>query len=99
LLQGGAELRGVVAGSDRDGGRGEEMAGRIADDGQFRPGAAGQLRAGPLEEVLGGVAALQASGVDSGLGPLADQAALLGARGGLEEEADDFPFFSSRPAA
>jgi hypothetical protein len=57
------------------------------------------LAAGPLEEVLRGVAALQAGGVNGRLGLGADQAALLGARGGLEEEEDDLPFFSSRLAA
>jgi len=55
--------------------------------------------AGPCEEVAGGVTALQASSIDSGLRLVADQAALLGARGGLEEEQDDLPFFSSRLAA
>ncbi len=99
LPHGRAELRGVVAGADGDGGGGEEMAGRIADDSQLRPGPARQLPAGPLEEVLGSVPALQAGGIYGGLGPLANQAAVLGARGGLEEEADDLPFFSSRPAA
>jgi hypothetical protein len=55
--------------------------------------------AGALEEVVGGVAAFQAGGIDGGLGLGPDQAALLGARGGLEEERDDLPFFSSRLAA
>jgi hypothetical protein len=57
------------------------------------------LAAGPLEEVLGGVTALQAGGIDGGLRLVTDQAALLGARGGLEEEQDEVPFFKSRCSA
>jgi len=57
------------------------------------------LAAGALEEVLRGVAAPQAGGADGRLGPLADQAALSGARGGPEEEADGLPFLSSRGSA
>jgi hypothetical protein len=45
------------------------------------------------------VAALQAGGIDGGLRLLADQAAARGARGGLEEEQDELPFFSSRCSA
>lgn len=75
------------------------MALGVADDGELGPQPGAVFTAGALKEVLGGVAALQAGGVDGGLRLRADQAALLGARGGLEEEADDLPFFSSRPAA
>jgi hypothetical protein len=71
----------------------------VADDSQLGPKPGAVLAAGALKEVLGGVAALQPGGVDGRLGLLTDQAALLGARGGPEEEADDLPFFSSRRAA
>jgi len=99
LSQRGAELRGIVAGADGDGGRGEEVAGGVAGDRELDPGLGAEPAAGALEEVARGVPALQAGGVDGGLGLRADQAALLGARGGLEEEQDELPFFSSRPAA
>ena len=75
------------------------MAWRVADDGELGPQPGAVLAAGALEEVLRGVAALQASGVDSRLGLSANQAALLGARGGLGKEQDELPFFKSRWAA
>ena len=82
-----------------DGGRGEDVAARVASDGPLRPQPGAVLAPGPLEEVRGAVAAPQASGIDGRRGLVADQAAVLGARGGLEEEQDELPFFSSRPAA
>jgi hypothetical protein len=75
------------------------VAGGVADHRELGPRAGAGLFAGPLEEVTGGVVTLQAGGVDGRLGLLVDQAALRGARGGLEEEADDLPFFRSRWAA
>jgi hypothetical protein len=94
-----SQLRGVVGRAGGDGGPGEEVAGGVAGDRQLDP-AVGALRtAGAPKEVAGGVPALQAGGVDGGGRLVADQAALLGADGGLQEEADELPFFSSRPAA
>ena len=55
--------------------------------------------AGTDKEVAGGVMALQTRGVDGGFRLLPDQAARLSARGGLEEEQAEAPFFKSRPAA
>ena len=43
--------------------------------------------------------ALQARGVHGCLGLLLDQAAVLGAHDGRDEENKGFPFFSSRPMA
>jgi hypothetical protein len=99
LLHRGTELRGIVARAEGDGGGGEEVAAGVAGDGQLRPGEGGLLAAGPREEVVGSVAAFEAGGIDGRLGLLTDQAALLGARGGLEEERNGLPFFSSRRAA
>jgi hypothetical protein len=99
LGQGGAELRGVVGRAVPDGGRGEEVAPGVADDGELGPQPGAVLAAGALEEVARGVAALQAGGIDGGRRLVADQAALLGAHGGLEEEEDEPPFLSSRRAA
>jgi len=93
------ELRAVVARADRDGGGGEEVAGGVTGDRQLGPERGGLLFPGPREEVMGGVAALQAGGIDGRLGLGADQAARLGARGGLPEEGDDLPFFRSLLAA
>ena len=84
-------------GADRGGD--EEVTGGVADNREFGPRAGAVLLAGPPKEVVGGVTALQAGGINGGLGALADQAALLGADGGLEEEQDELPFFDSRPAA
>jgi hypothetical protein len=75
------------------------VAGGVAGDSELYPGLGAEPLAGPLEEVARGVVALQAGGIDGGLGLLLDQAALLGADGGLEEEQDELPFFRSRPAA
>lgn len=99
LLQGGAELRRVITGTEADGGRGEEVTLGVADGGEFGPDGGALLAAGTLEEVTRGVVALQAGGIDGGLRLVADQAALPCARGGLEEEQDELPFFNSRPAA
>jgi hypothetical protein len=96
LGHGRAELGGVIGRAEADGGCGEEVALGVADGGELGPGRGAVLAAGALEEVAGGVAALQAGGVDGRRGLLADQAALLGARGGLEEEQDELPFFTSR---
>jgi hypothetical protein len=75
------------------------VAVRITDRGKLGPQTGSVLAASTLEEIAGGLPALQAGGIDGGLGLVADQAALLGARGGLEEEQDNLPFFNSRPAA
>jgi len=99
LLQDRAELGGVVTRADREGGPGEEVAAGVAGDGELDPRLGALGRAGPDEEVAGGMAALQAGGIDGGLGLLPDQAAALGARGGLKKEQDELPFFSSRAAA
>ena len=99
LLQHGPELRGVVTGADGDGGSGEEMAAGVAGDGELDEGVGALRGAGADIEVAGGVPALQAGGVDGRLGLGPDQAALLGARGGLEEEQDELPFFNSRCSA
>ena len=98
LLHRRAELRGVVTRAEADGGRGEEMAAGVASDGELDPGLGAELAAGPLEEEARGVPALQAGGIDGGGRFVRDQAAFLRARGGLEEEQDELPFFS-RPAA
>src|SRR5262249_6136539 len=99
LLQDRAELRGVVTRADRDGGAGEEVAPGVAGAGELDPRRGALLGAGADEEIAGGVAALPARGIDRCLGLLPGQAAALGARGGLEEEQDELPFFSSRCAA
>jgi hypothetical protein len=57
------------------------------------------LAACALEEVSGSVPAFHAGGIDGGGRLLADQAALACARGGLGEEQDELPFFSSLLAA
>jgi len=99
LPHGRPQLRRVVAGGRADGGGGEEVAAGVADDGELGPQPGAVLAAGALEEVLRSVAALQAGGVEGRLGLGANQAALAGARGGLEEEQDELPFFRSRLAA
>jgi hypothetical protein len=92
----GLELRGVVGRAGRDAGPGEEVAVRIDGDGDLGPQPRGVLAAGSLEEVAGGVAALQPGGIDSRGRPVADQAAVGCGRGGAVEEDDELPFLSSR---
>src|SRR5262249_7970846 len=84
---------------EADGGRGEEVAAGVAGDGQLGPQPRAVLATSPLEEVVRGVPTLHPGGIDGRRGPLTDQAGLLGAQGGLEEEEDELPFFSSRAAA
>jgi hypothetical protein len=91
-----AELRRVVGRAEADGGPGQEVAARLAGDGQLGPQPGVVLATGPLEEVARGVPALQAGGIDGGGRLIRDQAAFPGARGGLEEEQDELPFLSSR---
>jgi hypothetical protein len=75
------------------------VARRIAGDRQLGPQPGAVLAVGPLEEVAGGVPALQAGGIDGRRRLLADQTALSCARGGAVDEQDELPFFSSRLAA
>lgn len=94
-----AELRGVVGRAGGDGRPGEEVAGSVTRDGQLGPQPGRVLLAGPLEEVAGRVAALQAGAINGDRRLVADQAAVGCGRGGADEEDDDLPFLSSRPAA
>jgi hypothetical protein len=94
-----AELRGVVGRAGADGRPGEEVAGGVAGDRQLGPEPGGVLPPGPLEVVPRRVPALQPGAVDRGRRLRADQAAVSCGRSGAQEEADDLPFFSSRPAA
>lgn len=95
----GAKLRCIVAGTKADPRCGEEVAGCIAGDGQFRPQPAVVLAAGALEEVAGGVPALHAGGVDGCRRLGVDQALFLGALGGADQQGDKVPLFNSRLAA
>lgn len=99
LVEGRGKLRGIVTGAGADGSRREEMATGVADGGEFGPQPGAVLFAGALEEIRGGVLAFQARGVNGRLGPLVDQAAVLGAHGGLDEEENDLPLFKSRRSA
>ena len=94
-----AELRRVVGRSKADRGRREDMALRIAGHGQLGPQSGVMLAACTFEEVSGSVPAFHAGGIDGGGRLVADQAALACVRGGLGEEQDERPFFSSRLAA
>jgi hypothetical protein len=99
LVEGRGKLGSVVAGAGADGSCREEMAAGVADHGEFGPQPSAVFLAGPLEEVGGGVLTLQARCVDGRFGPFVDQAAVLGAHGGLDEEENDRPFFKSRCSA
>jgi hypothetical protein len=93
------QLRRVVGRPEADGRSGQQGAGGVAGDGQLGPQPGVMFAAGALEEVARGVPALQAGGIDGSGRLLRDQAAFLAARGGLVEEQDELPFFSSRLAA
>ena len=94
-----SKLGGIIARTRAHGGRGQEMAGGVADDGEFRPRACRAFLAGPSEKIPGGVATVQARGINSCFGPLVDQAAVLGAHRGHDEEESGLPFFKSRCSA
>ena len=93
------ELGRVVGRSKADGGRREEMASRVAGHGQLGPQPGVMLAACAFKEVAGSVPAFHAGGIDGGGRLVGNQAALACARGGLSEEQDELPFFSSRLAA
>ena len=88
-----------MAGPQRHCGRRDEVALGVADGRKLGPQPTAVLAAGTLEEVAGGLLALQAGGIHSGLRLVANQAALLGAHGSLEKEQNKLPFFNSRPEA
>jgi hypothetical protein len=83
----------VVGRTQADGRAGQEVAGRLTGDGQLRPESGVGFTAGAFEEVAGGLAAVHAGGIDGGGRLVGDQAALLGADGGLQKEQDEFLFF------
>ena len=99
LFQSRGELGGIIARTRADGRRRPEVAGGVADDGELRPRAGRAFLAGSNEEVTGGVATVQARGINGCFGPLVDQAALLRAHGGHDEEESGLPFFKSRCSA
>lgn len=94
-----SELRGVVGRAGGDPRPGEEVAPGIHGDGELGPQPGRVFPPGPLEEVAGGVTALQAGPVDRGGRLRPDQAAIGCGRGGAQQEDDGLPFFSSRAAA
>jgi hypothetical protein len=96
FFHGRGKLRPIIAGTGADCGRGEEVAAGIADDRQLRPQTCGLLFAGAGKVVAGSVLAIQSRGIDGCLGLLVDQAAVLGAHRGGDEEKNGLPFFSSR---
>ena len=99
LVESRDKLRGIVTRAGADGGRRKEMTAGITDDGEFGPQPGAVLFARTLEEIGGGVLTLQPGSVNRRLGPIVDQATVLGAHGRLDEEENDLPFFSSRCSA
>lgn len=95
----GGELRGVVGRAGADPGPGQEVARGIDGNGELGPQSGGVLPPGSLEEVAGGVPALQPGPVHRGGRHRADQAAVRSGRGGAEQEDDEVPLFSSRCSA
>jgi hypothetical protein len=93
------KLGGIIARTHADGRRRQKVAGGVPDDGEFRPRGCSAFLAGPSEKITGGVATVQARGINRCFGPLVDQAAVLGAHGGLDEEENGLPFFKSRCSA
>lgn len=94
-----AQLRGIVGRAGGHGGPGEEVAPRIAGDGQLGPQPGGVLASGSLEEVARGASALQSGPIDRRCRRIGDQAAVLCGRGGTQKEDDVGPPFSSRCSA
>jgi len=99
LVERRGKLRGIVTRAGADGGRRKEMTAGITDDGEFGPQPGAVRFARTLEEIGRGVLTLQPGSVNRRLGPIVDQAAVLGAHGRLDEEKNDLPFFSSRCSA
>ena len=99
LGQDGTELGGIVGWPRGDGGSGEEVTAGVAGDGQLGPQPRGVLTAGSLEEVAGGVPALQTRAIHGDGRLLADQTAVGCGRRDAQKEARNLPRFSSRPAA
>jgi hypothetical protein len=97
--QNGCELRGVVGRTEGDGGPGDEVGVGIDGGAQLGPGAGRVLALGAGNEVSGGVAAVQAGGIDGDGGLIGDQFGRACGRDGAFEEVDEGPPFSSRPSA
>lgn len=95
----GAEWRRVVGKAEADSGCGERVPPGVADHDQLGPRPTVVLAIGLLEEVAGGVLAIQAGGINGGRRVGANQATLSVAPGGAEEKQDELPVFNSRLAA
>jgi hypothetical protein len=93
------ELRRIVGRAERDGSPGNEVRMGIEGGGQLGPTLGRVLALGAGDEVSGGVAAIQAGGIDGDGGLLGDQFGFECGRDGALEEVDEDPPFSSRPKA
>jgi hypothetical protein len=93
------ELRGVVGRTLGDDGPGDEVRVRVEGGGQLGPGTRGVLALRTGNEVAGGVAAIQAGGINSRGRLFGDQFGLDCGRDGAFEEVEEGPPFKSRASA
>ena len=94
------ELRRVVGRTATDDGAGEQVAGRVTDDGELRPTSATKwLISSPVDVIGTGMAAFETRGVDGGFGALVDQAERASASEDSGQERLKSPFFSRRCSA
>jgi len=89
----------VVGRAERDDRPGDEVRVGVDRGGQLGPTLGRVLALGAGDEVTGGVAAVQAGGIDGDGRLLGDQFGLDGGRDGALEEVDEDPPFNSRPSA
>lgn len=97
--QNGRELRGIVGRAFGDPGPGDEVGMCVGCDREFGPTAGCVFALGPRDEVSGGVAAIEAGGIDGDGRLFGDQFRLDGGCNGALEEVEEDPPFNSRPSA
>ena len=96
-LRDGGQKRGrVLAGAGAQRHRGDEVAVVMTDEGDLGKSPVSPRAAGDGEIVPTDVMTLETGGVDGGLGPRVDQAALRGEAENRPPESIESPFFNSR---
>jgi hypothetical protein len=93
------KVDGIIAGTVSGRCRGDQVSGMMCDHGQFRVPSVSLHATGTHQKVAADVVTFQSRGVNRGLGPFLDQAALFRNTENSLEESLKSPFFRSRSCA